>query len=122
MGLAGKTQPVSRFWLIGEQPPAPERNLPLRSSPLLLFTFDLLVQNDSLKPLLDGCLPRKAMIINNAAQHKEPSGASFIFILLLSYTQSHVYLCGLNLIQSYLSKIYFWKFLNQGGTSQGCYV
>lgn len=61
------------------------------------------------------------MIINNAAKHKEPRDASY-FYSALSYTQRHVYLCGLSLIQSYLSKIYFWKFLNQGDTSRGCYV
>lgn len=56
------------------------------------------MQNDSLKPLLDGCLPGKAMIINNAAQPTEPRGVSFIFILLLSFLYKAIYLYILSLI------------------------
>lgn len=61
----------------------PGRNLGLKLTSLLLFAFDLLLQNDFLKPLLDGHLPDKAMIINNEAQHREPRGAYFIFTLCL---------------------------------------
>lgn len=98
----------------------PERNLGLTLTSFLLLTFDLLMQNDFLKPLLDCCLLGQAMVIHNAVQHKEPRGAHFILFLFCffhSYTQRSIYtyMNLLVLTQLYISIIYFWKFLNQVG-------
>ena len=77
VGLAGLS-----FWLREEEPLVPGRNLSLKLAFFLFLTFDLLLESDFLKPLFHCLL---ALMINNAAQYKEPGVAHFIFILFLSY-------------------------------------